>query len=258
AAKTLIVVEMAGGNDSLNTLIPYADPTYYKVRPMLGIKREEALPITDSLALHPSMGKLKELYDRNQLVVVQGVGYPDFNFSHFRAMEIYRSGATGIYPGTGWLARYLDQTVKAKDDLFAGLTGASPGVSPAMNGDTSHAPAVVAAPAYQLATDPRYGGDRTNRLNAVTALNKLDRSQPVMLPLLEDTANAAYASSKELQDLVKAYSSSVEYANNGLGNSMKLMAQVVTSDVGLQVGYVTIGGFDTHAGQANVQKTLLQ
>src|SRR5262249_14596589 len=114
AAKTLIVVEMAGGNDSLNTLIPYADPTYYKVRPMLGIKREEALPITDSLALHPSMGKLKELYDRNQLVVVQGVGYPDFNFSHFRAMFFNHTATTDIYTGIGWLGRYLDQTVKAK------------------------------------------------------------------------------------------------------------------------------------------------
>jgi len=257
AAKSLIVVEMAGGNDGINTLIPFASETYYRARPQLAIQRAEALAISDEVALHPAMGRIKELYDRGMVAAIQGVGYPDFNFSHFRAMEIYRSGDTGIYNGIGWLGRYLDATVKAKDDLFAGMVVAN-GVNPAMAGDHFHTPAIASAPAYQLATDPRYNGDRTNRLNAFTALNQVDANNRVMLPLLEDTANAAYASSRELQELVKGYNSSVAYANNGLGNSLKLMAQVVTADVGLNVGYVTVGGFDTHSGQANAQRTLLQ
>lgn len=257
AAKTIIVVEMSGGNDGLNTLIPYADETYYKVRPQIAIKREETHVLNGDVALHPSMGKLKELYDLGHLAVIQGVGYPTPDFSHFRATEIYRSGNTGQYTGVGWLGRYLDAGVRDADTYFAGLS-ATGGVNPAVNGERYHTPAVVSAATYQLATDPKFGGDRGNRLNAFSALNQPGPNTRTMLPLLDDTANAAYASSKELQDLVKNYSAAVEYPNNGLGNSLKLMAEVVTSDIGLQVGYVTIGGFDTHADEANVQKTLLQ
>lgn len=255
--KALIVVEMAGGNDGLNTLIPYADDNYYRLRPQLGIQRADALPVSDQLAFHPAMGKLKELFDRGQLAVVQGVGYPSFNFSHFRAMEIYRSADTGPYSGVGWLGRYLDSVVSQAEGNFTGLTVAN-GVNPAVSGEVYKIPAVAAAATYQLATDPRYGGDRGNRLNAFTALNTTGSNERAMLPLLEDTANAAYASSRELQELVKAYAPAAEYPSSGLGNSLKLMAQVVTADVGLQVGYVAIGGFDTHADQANVQQTLLQ
>jgi uncharacterized protein (DUF1501 family) len=255
-ARTLIVVEMAGGNDGLNTVIPYADEAYYRVRPGLAIKREDALPISDAVALHPSMGRFKELYDLGRLAVVQGAGYPNPDYSHFRAMEIYRAADTGPYNGIGWLGRYLDATVKRHDQHFAGLS-ATGGVNPAVRGDDYHIPAVANAGAYQLATDPRFGGDRQNRLNAFTALNSSGDGSRTMLPLLEDTAKAAYASSRELQELVRAYSSSVEYPMTGLGNSLKLMAQVLTANVGLQVGYVTIGGFDTHADQVNAHATLL-
>jgi uncharacterized protein (DUF1501 family) len=258
-ARSLIVVEMAGGNDGLNTVIPYADETYYRVRPQLGIPRQDALPISDSLALHPAMGALKELYEMGRLAVVNGVGYPDFNFSHFRAMEIYRSGDTGPYTGVGWLGRYLDTVVsQAGGTPFTALVAGQPGVNPAVAGETFTPPAVQNAGAYQIATDPRHGGDRTNRLNAFTALNRTGAGDRAMLPLLEDTANAAYASSRELQDLVRSYSSSVQYPDTSLGNSLKLMAQVVTADVGLQVGYVTKGGFDTHADQANAHRSLLE
>lgn len=256
-AKSLIVVEMAGGNDGINTLIPYADDAYYRARPQLAIPRQDALPISDTLALHPAMGKLKELYDMKRLAIVQGAGYPSFDFSHFRALEIYRSADTGPYSGIGWLGRYLDSVVTEKDYYFAGLRVGGD-VNPAVNGQSYNIPAIAGAASYQLATDPRYGGDRGNRLNAFTALNTPDSSNRVMLPLLEDTANAAYASSRELQELVKVYSSAVEYPSTTLGNGLKLMAQVVSADVGLQVGYVTIGGFDTHADQANAQRTLLQ
>ncbi|MGH2588069.1 MAG: DUF1501 domain-containing protein, partial [Dehalococcoidia bacterium] len=258
-AKSLIVVEMAGGNDGINTLIPYADESYYQVRPQLAIQRQDALSISDSIALHPSMGALKELYDIGRLAVVQGVGYPNFDFSHFRAMEIYRSADTGPYTGIGWLGRYLDSIVsQVSGQPFMALVAGQPGISPTMRGEVFQTPAVTNPQAYQLTTDPRYDGDRANRLNAFNALNQTGEDNRAMLPILEETANTAYASSRELQELVSAYASSVEYPATGLGNSLKLMAQVVTADVGLQVGYVTIGGFDTHADQTEAQAALLQ
>lgn len=255
--RALVVVEMAGGNDGLNTVIPYADETYYQVRPQLAIRREDALVISDSLALHPSLAALKELYDRNRLAIVQGVGYPNPTYSHFRAMEIYRSADTGPYTGMGWLGRYLDTVVKDKDHHFAGLLAAG-GVNAAVNGSHYHTPSVANAAAYQFQTDPRFGGDRVNRLNAFSALNSAGADNRAMIPLLEDTATAAYASARELQELVRAYAPAVEYPMTDIGSSLKLLAQVIGADVGLHVGYVTKGGFDTHAGQADVQRRLLQ
>jgi uncharacterized protein (DUF1501 family) len=253
-AKTLIVVEMAGGNDGLNAVIPYAEDAYYQARPTLAVRRGDALVLSDRVALHPSMARFKELWDRNRLAVVQGVGYPNFNLSHFRAMEIYRSGDTGAYTGVGWLGRYLDSIVAQAENVpFTALVAGQPGVNPAVSGQLFDPPAVTNAAAYQIATDGRYGGDRANRLNAFTALNSTGADNRAMLPLLEDTADAAYASSRELQELVRGYSTAVEYPTTDIGNSLKLMAQVATADVGLQVGYVTKGGFDTHAGQANMQ-----
>ena len=251
--RALIVVEMAGGNDGLNTVIPYADEAYERARPQLAVKRDNALVLDDHVALNPAMARLKELYDRNQLAIVQGVGYPDFNFSHFRAMEIYRSADTGPYTGMGWLGRYLDAAVTARDDHFAGLVGAG-AVNPAVNGVSYKIPSVANPGAYQIQTDPRFGGDRVNRLNAFSALNSAGADNRAMIPLLEDTATAAYASSRELQEFVRAYTSSLEYPATDIGNSLKLMAQVVGADVGLQVGYVTKGGFDTHADQLNPQR----
>jgi len=258
-SRALIVVEMAGGNDGLNTVIPYADDTYYRVRPRLAIPRTDALVINDSLALHPSLGAFKELYDMRRVAVVNGVGYPQFNFSHFRATEIYRSGDTGPYTGVGWLGRYLDAVVSQAEDVpFTALVAGQPGVNPAVTGDVFKPPAVQAVDAYQIRTDPAQSGDRANRLNAFTALNYVDADHRGMLPLLEETANTAYSSSRELQELVRSYASSVQYPDTALGNSLKLMAQVVTADVGLQVGYVSKSGFDTHADQSSAQRDLLQ
>jgi uncharacterized protein (DUF1501 family) len=153
----------------------------------------------------------------------------------------------------GWLGRYLDAAVTEKDDHFAGLVGAG-AVNPAVRGQAYNIPTIANANAYQLQTDPRFSGDRVNRLNAFSALNSAGADNRAMLPLLEDTATAAYASSRELQEFVRSYTPAVEYPDTDIGDSLKLMAQVVSADVGLQVGYVTRGGFDTHADQINPQR----
>src|SRR5262249_40931665 len=111
---------------------------------------------------------------------------------------------------------------------------------------------------YAIQTDPRFGGDRGNRLNAFELLNKGDANGRAMVPLIQDTAQAAYVSARELADFVSHYTTTVNYPQqNGLAQGLKLLAQVIPAEVGLHVGYVTIGGFDTHAGQMNTQRNLL-
>ena len=284
APRTLVVIECGGGNDGLNTVIPYADETYYRLRPTLAIKREDAVVLTDELAFHPALGPLADLWQTKQLAIVQGVGYPNPNFSHFRAMEIIKSAVPERYEAVGWLGRHLDLAgAGASDDPFLGVNIAGQ-LDQTMRSREQQTPVIASAQQYAFQTDPRFGGDRANRLNAFTLLNKGEANGKTMVPLIQDTAQAAYVSARELATLVSAYRSPVEYPGaaapaapgmmgrgmgggmgmgmgqqqaNPLANALKLMAQVITADVGMQVGYVTIGGFDTHANQANQQRALL-
>src|ERR1700744_5919139 len=107
--KILIVVQLSGGNDGLNTIIPYRNDIYYKSRPVIGIKRENALALTDDVGLNPAMKGIKQLYDDGHVSIINGVGYPHPNRSHFRSMDIWQSGSTAAEMITsGWLGRYLD------------------------------------------------------------------------------------------------------------------------------------------------------
>lgn len=255
--RTLVVIELAGGNDGLNTVIPYADEAYYRARPTLGIRREQAHVITEELALHPALSPVAELFKVGRMAVIQGVGYPDPNYSHFRAMEIIKSAVPERYEPIGWLGRYLDIVAGTAETSFPAVRigGA---VDHAVRADNVQFPVVANATAYAFQTDPRYNGDRTNRLNAFAALNTGDAHGRAMLPLIQDTAQAAYVSARELAEMVSAYQTPITYPErNGLAAGLKLLAQVITADVGLQVGYLTIGGFDTHANQAPQHQNLL-
>ena len=256
-ARTLVVIELAGGNDGLNTVIPYADEAYYRARPTLGFKREEIHVITDELGLHPSLSPVADLYRAGKMAVIQGVGYPNPNYSHFRAMEIIKSAVPEQFEPVGWLGRYLDIVAGVKDTEFPAVRigGA---VDHAVRAENVQFPVIANANAYAFQTDTRYNGDRMNRLNAFAALNTGDSHGRAMLPLVQDTAQAAYVSARELAEMVSAYQTPVAYPErNGLAAGLKLLAQVITADVGLQVGYLTIGGFDTHANQRTQHQNLL-
>jgi len=119
ANRTLVVLELTGGNDSLNTFIPYQDPAYLRLRPNLGIK--DGLPISPETALHPALKDLKPLLDQGNLAILQNVGYPNPDLSHFRSKEIWQSARVQGTPDTGWLARYLEsRQAKPEQAIFLG------------------------------------------------------------------------------------------------------------------------------------------
>src|SRR5579872_1338852 len=125
----LVVVELSGGNDGLNTLIPFEDDLYYKNRRLLGIPKANVHKLADGIGLHPSLEPLAELYKEGRLSVVQGVGYPEPDRSHFRSMEIWHTASTQkLPPRTGWLGRVVDQLPEQADDAIPGLafTGSLP------------------------------------------------------------------------------------------------------------------------------------
>jgi uncharacterized protein (DUF1501 family) len=118
--RTLVVIQLAGGNDGLNMVIPYGDDNYHTLRPSLGIAPDKVLRLDDTFGLHPAMTGLKTMYDAGQVAVVNGVGYPNPNYSHFRAMEIWQSADPIGVPGEGWVGRYLD-TRETEHNALLGL-----------------------------------------------------------------------------------------------------------------------------------------
>src|SRR5947199_2932044 len=121
ANRCLVLINLQGGNDGLNCVVPHGDAQYYQVRPTIGVARGDVLTINDRIGFNPNMRSFKSLYDKGNVAVVQSVGYPDPDHSHFRSTEIWQTAAPTKYEHTGWLGRYLDEASLPKDNLFNGV-----------------------------------------------------------------------------------------------------------------------------------------
>jgi uncharacterized protein (DUF1501 family) len=255
--RVLVVLQLGGGNDGLNTVIPYADGAYFTARPRLAVNPEAALHLDDGLALHPAMGGIKALWDRGQVAIVQGAGYPSPNRSHFRAMEIWHTASTAEHERTGWLGRLLDATHHEQAALWrAANVGSS--VPPSFMAQQSFVPSVSSVPTYTLAMDPAARGQHARRTADWVRLYAEQAALGGALALVSRTGTQAYESTLDLQREAAAYQPLATYPTNALGSALRTCAQIVTSSLGTSIAYVTTGGFDTHAGQANTQQNLLQ
>ncbi len=257
-ARTLVVVQLAGGNDGLNTVVPIGDDTYYKVRPTLAIPRQDALQIADGLALHPSLAGLRDLFVGGQLSIVQGVGYPNPNRSHFRAMDIWQTAAPDRYEQTGWLGRYLDAQCCGAQPL-------PPGESPAiaLADATPRAfwnehvlvPSIPDIEHFQLEADP---ADHDRTLGAFRMVYDDDEAASMYEMLVRRVGVDAFDASAELKRIAASYKPAVQYPQSPFAKSLQTIAQLLDADLGTRVFYVSLGGFDTHANQKNTQARLLK
>lgn len=255
AKRTLIVVQMAGGNDGLNTVIPYKDSLYQTYRPGLALQPNEIIPITDDAALHGSMTKFKELWDAGVLAVVQGVGYPQPAFSHFTNMDIWQTADPGLKFRNGWLGRYLASLDSKSQSVFKGV--AVGGSLPKELESTVPVPLVESINAYRIQTDGLRGDQLTKR---ISTLSSLYSSFPKEIPfsiLLDGTMTSVTESTTKLQIANSAYKTSVTYPNNALASGLKLLAAAIDGGLGIRVGHVSLGGFDTHSAQRVNQQRLL-
>ncbi len=223
-ARTLVVVQLAGGNDGLNTVVPIGDDTYYKVRPTLAIPRQDALQIADGLALHPSLAGLKDLFVGGQLAIVQGVGYPNPNRSHFRAMDIWQSAAPDRYEQTGWLGRYLDAQCCGAQPL-------PPGESPAiaLADATPRAfwnehvlvPSIPDIEHFQLEADP---ADHDRTLGAFRMVYDDDEAASMYEMLVRKVGVDAFETSAELKRIAASYKPAVQYPQSPFAKSLQTIA----------------------------------
>ena len=255
--RVLVLVQLAGGNDGLNTLIPYADQAYYGARPTLAIPRASVLPLDDAVGLHPSLTRLKARYDRGQMALVQGVSYPNPDRSHFRGTDIWESAAPDRLEPKGWMGRYLEACGCGREDHLEAMAVGMRKTPATFWTEMSLVPAVASLGSF------RYigvnGSDAAQRDFELRTL-RTGLAQASGRPegeFLRQSILTALADADALQSAATSYTPVGVYPTNEFGNSMRLVTQLIAADVGTSVFYVSLNGFDTHSGQPNMHAGLL-
>ena len=246
--KVLVVLQLSGGNDGLNTVIPVRNDLYYKARPRLGIEKNSALMLTDEVGLHPALSGFKGLYDDGSLGIMNNVGYPNPDRSHFRSMDIWQSGSkSDEYIYTGWLGRYLDAQCAGCDKPTQALE-IDDTLSLALKGEHVKGLAM---------RDPRrlYGTSNEKFFKDVLADHKDEPGeQPV--DYLYKTMAETVSSADYIFQQSKLHPTNATYPSTGLAQSLKTIASLIFSDINTKVYYVSLGSFDTHINQAAQQQRL--
>jgi uncharacterized protein (DUF1501 family) len=250
-SRKFIIIQLGGGNDGLNTVIPFTNARYKSLRPTLAFTESEVAStmINSEFAFHPSMTEIKALYDAGKVAIVNGVGYPNQSTSHFLGTDIWMTANLNGGQGNGWLGRYADQAYYGKSGLSAvSLAGALP---KALFADKFVTPNISSFEAYRYQTDGRFTGDRNNQLNAFRA-NTSRTFEPNSFPdLLARAGMESEAGAVALQAAVATYTSPVTYPTQGnsLAVALQRAAQIMTTVPDTNMAYVQLGGYDTHAQQ---------
>ena len=246
--KVTVIIQFSGGNDGLNTVIPYRNDLYYSNRPRLGIQRNAALALTDEAGLHPSLTAFKELYDDGSLGIFNSVGYPNPDKSHFRSMDIWHTASNSKdYWNTGWVGRYLDAQCKGCDKPTQALE-IDDVLSLALKGEQIKGLALE---------DPRrlYNTSQEKYFKEILAQHKNDaHEQPV--DYLYKTMAETISSADYIFKQSKQRPSSEAYPNSDLGKGLKTIASLIFSEINTKVYYISLGSFDTHINQEAQQKRL--
>src|SRR5689334_9400069 len=245
--KVVVILQLSGGNDGLNTVIPVRNDIYYRSRPRLGIGKPASLLLTDETGLHPSLTAFKDLYDNGGLGILNSVGYPNPDRSHFRSMDIWQTGSASTeYITTGWVGRYLDAQCHGCDKPTYALE-IDDVLSLALKGENSKAIAMK---------DPKrlFGTSNEKFFRDVLKDHKSDGEETV--DYLYKTMSETLSSANYIFDQSKLHPSAAEYPKTELGNGLKTIASLIFSDINTKVYYISLGSFDTHVNQQMQQQRL--
>lgn len=249
SGKILIVVQLSGGNDGLNTVIPYENDIYYQSRPQLGISKNDVIKLNSVQGINSAMQSLQSLYDEGLLSIVNSVGYPNPDRSHFRSMDIWQTASdSDQYLHSGWLGRYLDHACGNCQEPYHALE-IDDSLSLAMKGEIRNGFAMSNPQQLNRTTNNRF-------LKAVVQQSHEHEHEQVEYlykTMIDSQSSAAYLFEKS-----KTYRSPETYPNTPFGRDLKQIAELITADTNTQVYYVSLTGFDTHANQKNIQERLLQ
>lgn len=246
--KVVVVLQLSGGNDGLNTVIPVRNDLYYKARPRLGIEKAKALSLSDETGLHPALNGFKELYDDGSLGIINSVGYPNPDRSHFRSMDIWQTASQSTeYWSSGWVGRYLDAQCNGCDKPTQAIE-IDDVLSLSMKGNNINGIAVK---------DPRrlYGTANEKFFRDVIKNHKEETGEQ-SVDYLYKTMAQTLSSADYIFKQSRLHPTGAEYPKTGLGNNLKTIASLILSEINTKVYYVSLGSFDTHINQGAQQQRL--
>ena len=253
--KKLVVVQLSGGNDALNTVIPYNDGNYYDNRPQVHIDPDKALKLDANLAMNPSMTAIKRLWDEGKVAVINGIGYPEPNRSHFRSMDIWHTAEPTKVLTEGWIGKALRELDPKGENVLGGINFGR-GLPRAMSCPGVPVASVGNLDTYGLFPSVSDLQDRNDILNVFSQMYGGAEGRDAVSEFLSQTGEDAMVGADILREAPNKYSSNVEYAANPLANSLRDAARVMFSDVGTKVFYTQHGSFDTHGGELPVHSKL--
>jgi uncharacterized protein (DUF1501 family) len=247
-SKVTVILQLSGGCDGLNQIIPIRNDIYYKSRPRLGIAKDKALALTDEVGIHPSLSGFKELYDDGSMAILNNVGYPNPDRSHFRSMDIWHTASqSNDYLNTGWVGRYLDAQCNGCDHPTQAIE-MDDVLSLALKGDHIKGIAVK---------DPRrlYGTSNEKFFKEINK-NHVDEKGEQPVDYLYKTMAETLSAADYIFQQSKLHPSTADYPKTDLANSLKTIASLIFSDINTKVYYVSLGSFDTHINQEQQQQRL--
>ncbi|EEF60987.1 DUF1501 domain-containing protein [Pedosphaera parvula] len=278
----LVILQMAGGNDGLNTVVPFADDHYHKARPRIGLGAKEVLKLNDEVGLHPSLTGFKELYDSGSLAVIQGIGYPNPNRSHFRSTEIWQTASDSEkFEKYGWLGRYFDNACAGSDptvginigrqmpQAFAarhpmGVSLDNPESYRFISSEKGKRNEMTASEeSYRKLNQPDEAGMMAgeadgNSGGSIGSISGTVHHAGSALDFLERTAMDAQISSDKIREISKRVENKANYPQSQLGTSLKMVARLIGGSLPTRVFYVSQGGYDTHTNQLQAHQRLLK
>lgn len=252
--RVLVLVHLAGGNDGLNTVIPVNDPAYYKSRPTLAIAKSTAIPLNADLALHPGMKELAQVYGDKQMTILQGVGYPEPNRSHFRSLEIWETASSSAEDiEEGWVARFLKQQQPDNDDPTPQAIHLGTEIP-----DVLYTPqdiGVFGLARRRIKADALGPGmEQLEREAARTGDERTEGNLAYVTDVVLDTL----ATEQEIASILRKDRSRGDFPKSGFSRRLRSVASLIDSGLSTRVYHVSLGGFDTHANQANRHTRLLR
>ncbi|MBE2214810.1 MAG: DUF1501 domain-containing protein [Opitutaceae bacterium] len=269
----LVLIQLAGGNDGLNTLVPYADDHYHRLRPTIGLKTSDVLRIDDHHGLHPSLAPFREMLDAGSLGVVQNVGYPNPNRSHFRSTEIWETASeSDDYLPSGWLGRFFDNQCGGTPATAPGAT-ATPSTTPTPSDIPVGIHASNEVPPSFLGENPHNifglsrGALRPRHAGAARLVEGLLAAEPAAsagagaddnLSFLQHTMLDALATEKRIQRVLGGMKPDGAYPGDPFANALRGVAELIAARLPTRVYFVSLGGFDTHGNQLGTHAQLLK
>jgi uncharacterized protein (DUF1501 family) len=251
----LVVIQLTGGNDSLNTLIPYGNSLYYENRNTVAIPQDEVIAIDDNFGFNPAMRPIKDLYDQGKVALIQGVGYPNPNRSHFRSMDIWHTCEPDKQGSEGWLGRVIRDIDPNGENVLTGVNFGR-GLPRALAVPGVPVASVAVLETYGVLTGISEEPDRTDALDVFARMYAPTIGSGPVMDYLGQTGLDALRGADILKTAPDRYVSSIEYADNAISKNLQGISKVLNANLGTRIFYTQHGGYDTHANQGPVHPKL--